>query len=236
MGYFSMIDQADVFVFLDHVQLTKRSWQVRNRIKLGDREKMLTIPISNSISRDSRMICSTPYSDESWKRSHLETIRQAYRKTAFYKEVMEMLEALYSETYTSIGNMNCAIISEICRKIGITSLLYSSSNFPVQGNKDSLLVNICKFLKADSYLSALGSAAYIEKDVAGGEFSRQCIDLFYLNYEHPVYQQQGEQFIPYMGIYDLLFNVGFAEALNCIRKGNRPNYFYTAYNDCILHI
>ena len=97
-----------------------------------------------------------------------------------------MLEALYSETYTSIGNMNCAIISEICRKIGITSLLYSSSNFPVQGNKDSLLVNICKFLIADSYLSAIGSAAYIAKDVAGGEFSRQCIDLFYLNYEHPV--------------------------------------------------
>ena len=33
LGYFSMIDDVDVFVFLDSVQLVKRSWQVRNRIK-----------------------------------------------------------------------------------------------------------------------------------------------------------------------------------------------------------
>ena len=49
MGYFSMIDQAEAFVFLDNVQLVGRSWQVRNKIKLNDQEKMLTIPIDKSI-------------------------------------------------------------------------------------------------------------------------------------------------------------------------------------------
>ena len=39
MGYFSMIDKVDEFIFLDNVQLVGRSWQVRNKIKLDDQEK-----------------------------------------------------------------------------------------------------------------------------------------------------------------------------------------------------
>ncbi len=31
-GYFSMIKNADIFVFLDDVQFDKRSWQQRKRI------------------------------------------------------------------------------------------------------------------------------------------------------------------------------------------------------------
>lgn len=114
--------------------------------------------------------------------------------------------------------------------------MYSASELHVDGRKDSLLVNICHILKADSYLSAQGSAAYIEKDTAGGEFTKQEIELLYLNYEHPVYKQQGKNFIAYIGIYDLLFNVGFEEALAYIRKGNRENYSYLEYRRDILHV
>lgn len=229
MGYFSMIDQTDAFVFLDNVQLAGRSWQVRNKIKLNDREKMLTIPMDKSAGRDERMICNTPYLDETWKKSHLGTIQQAYRKSPFYKEVMEFLEPLYLKTYSSVGEMNTILITKISRRIGIDTPLYLASELPVSGHKDELLAEICQDLKADSYLSAQGSAAYIEKDTAGGAFVKRGIELFYLNYEHPKYRQQGESFIPYIGIYDLLFNVGFNEALIYIRRGNRENYSYKEY-------
>ena len=36
LGYFAMIDDVELFIFLDDVQLEKRSWQVRNRIKEYD--------------------------------------------------------------------------------------------------------------------------------------------------------------------------------------------------------
>lgn len=236
MGYFSMIDQVDTFVFLDNVQLAGRSWQVRNKIKWNDQEKMLTIPIDKSVGRDDRMIYNTPYMDETWKRSHLGTIQQAYRKSPFYSDVMGFLNALYDKEYHSIGNMNITLISEICKRIGIDTPMYSASELQANGHKDSLLVEICQVLKADAYLSAQGSAAYIEKDTAGGEFSKQAIELFYLNYEHPIYRQQGDVFIPYIGIYDLLFNVGPEEALVYIRKGNRQNYTCEEYRRDILQM
>ena len=34
MGYFGLIDIADVFVFYDDVQFVERSWQRRNKIKM----------------------------------------------------------------------------------------------------------------------------------------------------------------------------------------------------------
>lgn len=37
MGYFSMMSKVDLFV-ADDVQLAKRSWQVRNRIKTQNGE------------------------------------------------------------------------------------------------------------------------------------------------------------------------------------------------------
>lgn len=236
MGYFSMIDQVDEFVFLDNVQLVGRSWQVRNKIKFDEQEKMLTVPIDKSVNRESRMINNTLYDGEEWKDRHLGMIRQSYRKSPFYCEVMKFLDALYLKTYSSIGDMNIDFISEICRRTGIKTPLSTSSGLSVNGHKDDLLVGICKCLKADSYLSAQGSAVYIEKDMVGGEFIRQGINLFYLNYEHPQYQQQGKEFIPYIGIYDLLFNVGFHEALVYIHKGNRINYTCEEYRRKILHI
>lgn len=229
MGYFSMIEQADEFVFLDSVQLVGRSWQVRNKIKDNNQERVLTIPIDKSHARSERMINNTLYANEAWKNNHLENIRHAYRKSPFFKEIIDFLEPLYFRTYNSIGDLNMTLISEICRKIGINTKFYQSSKFHMNSHKDDLLVEICRYLGADTYLSAQGSAVYIEKGNAGGAFSRQGISLLYLNYEHPTYPQQGEKFIPYIGIYDLLFNVGFNDALKIICKGKHQNYTCEEY-------
>ncbi len=223
LGYFSMIDQVDEFVFLDNVQLVGRSWQVRNKIKYEDAEKILTIPINKDKHRDDRLINNTSYSGIEWKKSHLGTIHLAYSKSAYHKEVMPFLEELYSLDYNSIGKMNENIISSTCKKIGIQTPLLCSTEMNVDGHKDSLLVNICKKRNADAYLSAQGSAAYIEASIPAGEFGKSGIELYYLNYNHPEYLQIGKRFIPYIGIYDLLFNVGFDSALEIIRSGRRDN-------------
>lgn len=56
IGYFDLIDKVDVFVFYNDVQLTKRSWQVRNRIKVPNGEVWLTIPIKKTKKRNETLI------------------------------------------------------------------------------------------------------------------------------------------------------------------------------------
>src|SRR3546814_16966306 len=52
IGYFGMIDRADIFVFLDSVQFARRSWQPRNRTKTANGPLMLTVPVHKKGARD----------------------------------------------------------------------------------------------------------------------------------------------------------------------------------------
>ena len=45
IGYFGLIDVADIFVFYDDVQFVKQSWQQRNKIKAQKGEILLTVPV-----------------------------------------------------------------------------------------------------------------------------------------------------------------------------------------------
>ena len=67
LGYFALMEQVDYFVLLDDVQLSKQSWQVRNRIKMNNDNKLwLSLPIKKNrlytnineveISDDQRLI------------------------------------------------------------------------------------------------------------------------------------------------------------------------------------
>ena len=48
IGYFEMISKVDLFIFLDNVQLVKRGWWVRNKIKNEQGELFLTVPIKKT--------------------------------------------------------------------------------------------------------------------------------------------------------------------------------------------
>lgn len=231
LGYFSMIDKVEQFVFLDSVQIVGRSWQVRNKIKLLEEEKILTIPMCKQQQRNERRINTTKYNGNEWKASHLGTIRMAYHESEFFEQVFPLLEKLYIQEYASIGEFNSTIIMNIAHEIGIDTEFLFSSKMTVSGKKDRLLTDICKKLQANQYLSAQGSATYIEKENPGGEFSKNGIQLYYQNYKHPQYRQRGERFIPFIGIYDLLFNEGFDQALEIIRSGNRDDINYKKYRE-----
>lgn len=223
VGYFAMIDDVDKFIFLDNVQLVKRSWQVRNRIKQNDKELMLHIPIINT-KRSELLINNAKISyAEDWKKKHLESIKHSYSKAKYYKEVYEIVNEIYEREFEYIGDFTIDLILAFVKYIGITTEISRSSEIEgIQGKKDELLVEICKKKGITEYLSAKGSAVYIEQKQEGGAFAANGLGLEYQSYEHPIYHQLGNEFIPYMGIIDLLFNEG-KNSLEVIRSGNRQS-------------
>jgi len=224
IGYFAMIDQVDCFVFLDHVQLSKQSWQVRNRIKEKDgKELMLSIPVVSNGMKNTKL-CDAVFANDIWKIKHLKSFKQCYIKSSYYGEIMQLIEKVYEKEYFVLSEFTSELIKEICNYIGIDTKFYKSSEYKeIKGIKDEYLVNLCKYLNIDTYLSAKGSAVYIEKEKKGGCFTDAKIKLEYQNYSHPIYNQLGSEFMPYMGIVDILFNEG-KRTLEIIRSGNRTSY------------
>ncbi len=229
LGYFDMIDQVDTFVFFDDVQLVKRSWGVRNRIKTANGELMLTVPIRKTKSREETLYSNAKINyEENWIPKHLNSIKRAYSKSTYFHEVFTVLENLISAEYNSMAELNISIIKNIAIKLGITTNFLRSSELEgIKGNKDERLVSVCKKINADYYLSARGSAEYIERNNPGGAFSINGIELYYHNYEHPQYNQLFGDFIPFMSVIDLLFNEGFERSLEIIKTGRKSPIHYT---------
>lgn len=225
IGYFDLIDQVDKYVFLNNVQLVKRSWQVRNRIKTTQGQLFLTVPIRKIKSRDETNICEAIIDDsEAWREKHLKSIGLAYKKAPYFDEVFSFISGLIKTEITMLADFNINIIKNISDKIGIdvnTKFVTSSKLMGVDGKKDTLLVSICKAIGCYEYVSAKGSADYIEKDSPGGQFVKSDIKLFYHNYSHPNYDQINGNFLPQMSTIDLLFNKGFSQSLEIIRLGRR---------------
>lgn len=230
IGYFDMIDKVDHFIFLDHVQLTKRSWQVRNRIKTSQGEKFITIPILKNKSRNDLFIKDALISyNDNWDKTFLKTLEQYYKKSTHYKEVFEWIEKIMHQRTQTLGALNINIIKDISKRIGITTNMYKSSDLHSTNVKDEMLVELIKEIGCDKYLSAQGSSVYIELNSPGGSFTKNKIELYYHNYEHPNYEQGKNSFLPYMAIIDLLMNIGFDNALNVIKQGRKQDIHYKKY-------
>lgn len=230
IGYFDLIDQVDFFVFYDDVQLSKRSWQVRNKVKGSNGIQWLTLPINNTNKRDDLLINEAKLdNNQNWLKKHLQTIKQNYSKTKYFDDVYSFLVDIY-DNKKLLHQLNKELIIGISKEIGIsTKFIESSSLIGINGSKDSRLVSICKNIDTHYYLSPQGAATYINRNNKGGEFTNNDITLYYHDYRHPVYKQLYGDFIPYLGIYDLLFNEGFDNALRIIRTGRLENIHFYMY-------
>ena len=215
LGYFDLMDQADIFVFLDSVQFDKRSWQQRNRIKSHHGEMMLTVPVLTKGKFDQR-ICDVKIDPASkFSNEHLKAIKFNYAKAPYFQEYFKAIENILNKEHSCLCEITIGLISCFKDMLGISTKLVRSSHLNVNLSKAELLVQICEKVGADQYLSPLRSKDYIGD---GQLFAENHIDLIYHQYKHPQYNQLWGDFIPYLSVLDLLFNEG-SKSLAIIRSG-----------------
>lgn len=230
-GYFSLIDEADVFVILDNVKLEKHSWHVRNKIKTANGEIYLTIPVNATKGRLHTMINEARMDNKiDWRCLHLRSLFLSYKKAEYFNEIYPFVESLIKFDTDNLAEFTTNIIKKISQKIGIKSkFMIASSLKDINGVKDERLVSICRKIHCNTYISPRGSASYIEQKKPGGAFPENGIHLYYQNYESPIYKQLFPPFIPYLSIIDMLFNCGFKKALNIVRSDRKKYYDHLTY-------
>ena len=199
---FNKIALSDIFMFVGHCQYVKKSWHARNRIRLGERELWLTIPVKTS-GRFEQAINDTFMVNEVWKRKHLGSIRQAYQKAPFFQGYYPELEDKLLGHSGSLGDLNIGIITMISRWLKIGTRVVDSRDYDIRGAKTDMLVSMCQAVGADHYLSNEGSRDYVDEELMAEVGVQHCWQIF----EHPTYRQPG-RFIPNMSVIDLLFNMG----------------------------
>lgn len=205
LGFFHKIAQSNVFVSLDVVQFTKNSFQNRNKIKTANGEIWLTVPVltKNKFGQITNEVEIN--NTVSWGRGHCRSIQQNYSKTPCFKFFIDFFETVYmDEKFTKLVDLNETIIKFINEILGIRTKFVKASSLGVQGQGTELLVEICKTIGADTYLSGSGGKKYLEEL----KFKDESIQLIYDNFQHPIYDQLFGPFLPNLSIIDLIFNHG----------------------------
>ena len=213
LGFIEKVTSSEKFVFLDDVQFEKNGFQNRNKIRTYDGEMWLTVPVkvkSQTLLKDVKINYSTD-----WINKHKKSIIQNYKKAEFFDNYWFELEKIYDEKFEYLVELNIEVKKFLFDKLKIKTKTLFSSELDISDKGSNRILEICKNLNADRYISGISGKNYLVMD----DFLRQKIKLEFQNFQHPTYEQVFDPFYPNMAMIDLLFNEG-ERSLKIIKKGN----------------
>lgn len=201
LGFFDKVARADVFVLLDDVQFKKNEWQNRNRIKGPGGAQWLTVPVHHRFPQTIAEVEIAP--PPAWRRKHLQALRSNYGKAPCFDAEMPLFAEILDRYWSHLAPLNIELIRSLTMRLGIQTELRLSSELPARDDPTLRLVDLCRELEADAYLSGSGGD-YLDEQ----PFADAGIALDYQQYDHPQYPQQHGEFEPFLSIVDLLMNCG----------------------------
>ncbi len=213
IGYFDLMNRADVFVIYDEVQFTKNDWRNRNMIKTPAGVQWITIPVRQE--KLNQRINETQVSLRNWNTKHWKTLQANYARTPFFPEYGPIFEKLYSEINTDfLSEINLSFIKVINEILGIKTEVIDSTTLQLQGDRSERLLDAVTKLNGDRYLSGPSAKDYLQVDL----FSKKGIDVEWMNYGgYREYRQMYPPFTQAVSVLDLIFNMG-GEIENYLQK------------------
>lgn len=204
-GYFNKIKKSDVFVILDNVQIPRgKSIANRNFIKTSQGKQEVIVPVKKPSGFEGKVTYDmVEVADNKWLKKFLNTIRLNYNKAEYFDKYFPEISTIFSES--GFCKMNIDFITFVLSELDIkTELKFLSHQKEELGQKNELIVNLCKKYGANVYLSGEGARKYNDEKY----LKEHGIDLEYQDFTPPVYDQLYNDFIPNLSVLDLLMNQG----------------------------
>jgi hypothetical protein len=206
LGYFERIAASDVHIVLDHVQFEKNSFVNRNKVRTREGWTWLTVPVltkgrfGHLAINQLDLVAGHP-----WAKKHWSTLRMNYARAPFFPSYAPAYDALYAHPWSGFLPMAEAFLRQHLADLGIRTQILFSSTLGISGTKSDLVLNLCRAVGADRYLSGPLGRSYLTE----ADFEDAGIQLVYQDFKHPSYTQcQPGAFEPAMGVIDLISNHG----------------------------
>ena len=210
LGYFNKIVNSDIFVILDDVQFEKNSYINRVQIKTPQGAHWLTIPVQMK-GHTEKSINEIDVVGHGWREKHQKTLVCNYARAEHFDEDFINFPVLWGEYLVhwlwhflfEIMNIMELHTSTICGQPDIA------------GQKQDLIINLCKYYKADTFLFGAKGRDYVDVDL----FKRHGIKPVFQDFKCVEYPQLWGDFIPGLSVIDALFNVGPEKTKELICQG-----------------
>jgi len=218
LGWWDKLVRADVLVLLDDVQFPKKGGTWMNRVKLlvGGRPAWVTVPVDRAYHgvrtvRETAIDESTP-----WRRTLRQTLATSYGRSPAYSEAADLLDAVLETETRRLVDLNERAIQLAAQQLGLdTHKLVRQSDVGVAGTGTALLVDLCRAVDGDAYLTGDGAGGYLEGDL----FERAQLQLVEQKFVPPVYLQQVPEHVPGLSFVDAVANIGWQATSALVEHG-----------------
>jgi len=206
LGFFDKMSQVDIFVIYDDAQFNNADFQHRNKIRIFQGWKWLTVPVEKKLKsiKEIKIKNELHIKGKKWSHAHLREIRENYIDSPFYAKYEHDFEGIFRENYKNLIDLNMQIISFLKDAFNIKTKIIFSSELGFTSKSTERLVEIVESLNGDIYLSGAMGINYLNLSL----FESKGIEVQYQDFKHPIYSQRYEGFIPNMSSIDALFNLG----------------------------
>ncbi len=222
LGLLHKIARSDLFVYLDAVQFEKNSFSNRNRIKTPQGPLWLTVPVKAQGHTSATLNDLLIDEAQPWRSKHLKAIAANYRRAphfeACFAKLTKLLDTATATTTTTTADRPPLTLADFCwqelqfwlAEFGIhhPRLLRQSALEPT-GRKSDLVLDLCRQLRADQYLSGALGRDYLRLD----DFSAAGIAVSFQQFQQPAYPQRWGEFMPALSVVDFWMNCGPDAAL-----------------------
>lgn len=203
LGLFEQVKLTDIYVHLDDVQFPQgRSLTNRVQIKTPQGPKWLTVPVQHQgIELINNVLIDNT---QNWKEKHLNIINSNYKKTPYFKEMLEIIELSYSFPTDKLSDLNIFMIEKIADYFGLHPIFVRSSTLGITSKSTNRLLEIVKNFNGDTYITGHGARNYLDHEL----FENNNIKVEYMNYNRSSYPQLHGDFDAHVSSLDLIANVG----------------------------
>jgi hypothetical protein len=202
-GYFDFIDSVDLFIVYDDVQYSKGSWRNRNQLKTRCGVRWISVPVHArlGLAVDEVRIAK---SRKPWDTGHRALLTESLEPTPYFADALSLWQEGARQQYEYLSELNMRLIQIICEYLGIQTRIVVSRPHKAVGVSTVRLIDLCRKVGADTYVSGPAAKGYIEENL----FAEAGIALEYKSYHYPTYPQQWGQFVGTVSVLDLIANCG----------------------------
>jgi hypothetical protein len=206
LGFFDKMAKSDIFVIYNDAQFNKYEYQHRNRIRIHDGWKWLTVPVVKEEMpiKEIKIINEPPKNKSHWSKIHFREIHANYAKTDYFSVYEEEIRKVYEKKYEKLVDLNMNLIKFLMKAFDIDVKLVYASEFGLITKSSQKNLDLVEAVGGDEYLSGPMGRDYLDVSL----FEKNGIKVDFQDFKHPVYKQRYEGFVPNMAAIDALFNAG----------------------------
>lgn len=188
LGYFDLLNMADMWIAYDVAQYIRHGWVNRNRVLHPvDGWQYIVLPLKkHHYTAPINEIAIA--SDVNWQKRIFRQLEHYHMDAPYYRNVIDFLKECFSVSYSNLAHINTEFFRLTAQRLGIETPIHVFSEMHLSlgkpGSPEELALGICQAVSASEYINPPGGAALYSRE----QFSRHGIKLSIQKFKNMPYE------------------------------------------------